>query len=81
MRLRYTMLLIPQIILNDLGLKLRGVWDSLAGMLASTDSHASGIPCRFLFHGEMQKIRLMNWHAKMWHMHENKATLLLENHN
>lgn len=55
MRLRYTMLLIPQIILNDLGLKLRGVWDSLAGMLASTDWHASGIPCRFLFHGEMQK--------------------------
>lgn len=49
MTLDYTMLLIPQIILNDLGLKLRRAWDSLAGMLASTDSHASGIPCSFLF--------------------------------
>jgi len=49
MKLHYTMLLIPQIILNDLGLKLIGVGDTLAGMLWSTDSHASGIPCRFLF--------------------------------
>lgn len=66
MKLHYTMVLIPQIILNDLGLKLRGVWDFLARMLAGTDSHASGIPCRFLFKGEMHKIRLlMNWHAKM----------------
>jgi len=33
MKLHYTMLLIPQIILNDLGLKLIGVGDTLAGML------------------------------------------------
>lgn len=49
MKLHYTVFLIPQIILNDLGLKIGGVGDSLAGMLASTDSHASGISCRFLF--------------------------------
>lgn len=71
-----TIILIPQIILNDLGLKFKGVWDSLAGMLTRTDSHALGIPCRFLLKGEMQKIRLlMNWHAKMWHTHEKTKLL------